>query len=397
MKKTLLLSIVAVNMLMADDIAWLRDTFQSGKINGQVRAGLIKVAFDKKEQIDERAFSLGAKVHLETSEAQKYGAGVTGYTSNSLGFNDRKKDKVNGDFFDADKKSYTILGEAYFRANISDTTIKIGRQELDTPLMNSDDIRMIPNTFSGILATNTTIKDLTLSAGYFNKMSGWESAVGPERFGAIQTAAEIQNDDGIAFVSATYEGVENVNLQFWNYYITNVVNALYLEAGYKFNFNGVDFGVGGQYQFQADIGDKVMGAKKAFMVGLNAFATLQTNTTLNIAFNDGNDDELIEAWGGAPMFTSYFDNLTPVNGKNAQAYAGGVEQDLSNFGLNGALIGAYYGVFKADNFDKEEFDIVLGYEKEPFSVDGVIVFLEDNTNTGADSYTGYVLRANYNF
>ncbi len=394
MQKVLLLSLVTSGLLLADG-NWLKDSFENGKVEGQVRAAVIANSYDDKATLDDSAFSLGGKLHYETDESNNYGAGATFYTSNTLGLTPSNADEINGELLSSTKKGYSILGEAYVRAKLGDTTLKIGRQELDTPLVNSDDIRMVPNTFTGLVAINNSVKNLTLIGAYVTKMSGWESEGSAEKFVNIQEAAGVANDDGVPVVAGIYDGIEGLTLQFWDYYVTNVINAVYLEGGYEFNVNGIDLGLGVQYQTQSDIGDKLAGEKDANMFGINASVGFESGTTFTIAYNDGNEEGLIQAWGAAPMFTSYFDNLTPVNGTNAEAVAGGVEQDLANFGFEGGWIGAYIGTFQADGFDQDEIDIALSYEVDNIAIDAVAIFLEDNK--AQEGYNGYLLRANYNF
>ena len=38
--------------------------------------------------------------------------------------------------------SFSVLGEAYIQAEFSNTTLKLGRQELETPFVNTDDNRL---------------------------------------------------------------------------------------------------------------------------------------------------------------------------------------------------------------------------------------------------------------
>ena len=390
MKKVLLLSVVTSGLLLADG-NWLKDSFENGKVEGQIRTAFIANSYDDKSVLDDSAFTLGGKLHYESDESKDYGVGATFYTTNGLGLNPSNRDEMNGDFFDADKKSYSILGEAYVRAKFGDTTVKIGRQELETPLATTDDIRMIPNTYTGLVAVNNSIKNLALIGAYVTKASGR----GINGFVNMQEAAGVNNNDGVPVVAAIYDGIEGLTLQFWDYYVTNIINAVYLEGGYEVNVNGVDLGLGVQYQTQSDIGDKLAGDIDANMFGITASAGISTGTTFTISYVDGNEGATIQAWGAAPMFTSYFDSLTSVNGTNDESVAGGIEQDLSHFGFEGGWIGAYFGNFQADNFDQDEIDIAVGYEVDNIAVNGVAVFVEDNK--GQEGYNGYLLRANYNF
>jgi imipenem/basic amino acid-specific outer membrane pore len=50
-----------------------------------------------------------------------------------------------------DNDNYSMVGELYAQYKSGNTTLKGGRQKLDTPMAGSDDARMTPNLFEAYL------------------------------------------------------------------------------------------------------------------------------------------------------------------------------------------------------------------------------------------------------
>ena len=58
-----------------------------------------------------------------------------------------------------DQNPLNSLGQAYARAQIYDQEFRYGRQLVDTPLINPQDNRMVPNTFEGLTLVTLPDKD----------------------------------------------------------------------------------------------------------------------------------------------------------------------------------------------------------------------------------------------
>lgn len=414
-KKIILISTIASSFLVAEST--IADYFKNGEVNGNVRAGYImdKASVDDAES---SAFAVGGKFHYNTDPSQDYGMGATFYTTQGLGFND-SEDK-NSVFFSSENESYTILSEAYISANVAQTAIKIGRQHIDTPLAGIDDGRMIPNSFEAVTAVNTSLKDIVLVGAYVSKMSGWDSLYEPEKF--VDPVKGMSG--GIPTLGVVYNGVENLSTQLWDYYITDVVNAVYGDASYSIPLGSMSLTLSGQILSESDIGDSIVGSRDAFVYGWKADLGFEsTGTTLTMAYNDGNDGsedcpsyigcpvgdaDPLNGFAGFPLFTSYFHELTAISGAydNVEAIAGGVEQDLTSLGANGLSMYLYYGLFEADYLELSEFNLLFEYAGiENLTIDGGLVFVTDDqtvtfydgTPKKDDGFDRYVLRATYEF
>ena len=58
-----------------------------------------------------------------------------------------------------DQSPLNVLGQAYARAQIYDQEVRGGRQLVDTPLINPQDNRMVPNTFEGVTLVSLPDKE----------------------------------------------------------------------------------------------------------------------------------------------------------------------------------------------------------------------------------------------
>jgi hypothetical protein len=159
----------------------LEAMFKEGKVSGQIRSMYIDLNTDLARGAGEAdGVAVGGKLKFETAPYMGLSFGSAFYTSNGLAANDRN-DMVGTGLVNG-ASSYSLLGEAYVQYVNGNTMLKMGRQQLDTPLAGSDDIRIVPNLFEAYLLTNTDIADTTLVLAHVTKMAGWDSAAGVTSF-----------------------------------------------------------------------------------------------------------------------------------------------------------------------------------------------------------------------
>ncbi len=154
-------------------------------------------------------------------------------------------------------KSYAALTKLNGTFDYGSGFVKIGYQTLETPMADSDDIRLVPNTyFAGILAY-TGIKNITLLAAHVSHMAGVVdsgSSEGPENYHSMSDVAlggelggnDLVDDVGVSAVAGIYSNEEaGANGQLWYYSMPDAgvkignddlgaVSAMYLDAGMAF-------------------------------------------------------------------------------------------------------------------------------------------------------------------
>jgi hypothetical protein len=369
---------------------------------GQLRAGYI--TFQEDGATRTSAYALGGHFHFDTKRWNGLMVGAAAYTVLDLGIN-QNPDHVNPDFFDDKGKSFIILSKAFIDGKWGNTEIKLGRQTLDTPLADSDDIRMIPNFFQAYTLINTDIDHLTLTAGFIDRMAGWENGVDASRFVNIGEVLGTEKIDGIAYASASYDGIENLSMSLWYYHYDDIANILYAEAGYELHLlESVDLTFGLQFGGTHETGEKLLGVKDGHAYGISMEAGFSdTGITLLAAYNKGTGSTGATdlSLGGGPFFTSMEDQTIDAIGGKGYAWMTALGYDMSHIGLSGFSGGIAYGLFKTDraagHYHASETDVVLDYNPdERFSITAALA-LVDHKDDGLSDFDQFRLIGSYSF
>lgn len=375
MKRSFVLGTVLTVSLYAQG---LESAFKNATTDGYIRAGF--------QHQDEGELSIGGKLHLQTAPIAGMSFGTSFYTTN--GINDKYNDGIA--FFSTDQRSYSILGEAYIQAEIQNTFLKVGRQELDTPYADTDDIGMVPNTFEGLSVVNNDIEDTTIVLAHLQKMSGVDADIS-EKF------TKINSSDGVQAVGIIYEGFEDITLNGWFYNASDFAKLTYLEADYARSFGKVNVGAAGQYTIQDyDNSNEVSVYGVNFTLGLEG-----SGLTFQTAYNkaDSTNGQVAENFfGGGPFFISCEHLTMAESGENGEAYRVGVEVDGASYGIEGlGFTLSYLGAEGDDGSDLNEIDLMASYAvNDQLSLDLIYSDMTDNAND-SESYTNTRFFVNYAF
>lgn len=369
---------------------------------GQLRAGYINFSEDGSPHTS--ASSLAGHVHLSTQRWNGLKVGAEAYAVLKLG-NDQEHFNLNSDFFDVDGKSFLLLSQAYLDGKWGNTEMKLGRQSLDTPHADSDDLRMIPNYFEVYRVTNRDVDDLTLSAGFINRMAGWENSVDSSKFVKVgKTLGAGKKMDGIYYASASYEGIKDLSLSLWYYNYHDIANVIYAEAGYAHELSkNISLVLGLQYDGSQETGEALLGKQDAQTYGIS----LETNfaeigVTVLAAYNKDNGDTgaMGLSLGGGPLFTSMEDQTLDALETSGSAWVIGAGYDFGKLGVDDLIFGVAYGSFEADNaslYRSREIDAVLEYNyNDTISATAAYASVNFKGNRMED-YEQFRVLVNYNF
>jgi hypothetical protein len=377
--------------------------WQDGQASGQIRLGYISQDADVAATSTTDATAIGGQFKYETAEWKRLQFGLAAYLSKKLHSlsGDAAQGELNSDFFDKDSKSFAYIGEAYLNMDFDDFNVRAGRQLLDTPYVNTDDIRMLPNTFEGAYGSYTGLDNTTLFGGYISQWAGADSATAAEGQDEFKDMAGT-NGDGTAVAGLLYEGFENLAVQGWVYDIDNMTQLFYADATYGME-GGEDYAFEFGVQF-ATFDEEGASATDGNAYGISA-AVSRTNMTLSIAYNKtSNDagDSVTNGFGGGPYFTS-MDEMTIGDLSDAEAYIIGAEFDLSERVVDGLGVSVAHGHFEDEGratTDTDELDIVVSYALGDH-LDAELIYANvDNDAAPNDADTNfdrYLLRINYNF
>lgn len=346
MKKfTIGLSLALLSTLSVQAADSLQEAFSNAKTSGQIRAFYIDRTYSGAIVNNRNSLAIGGSLGIETEAYKGLSIGMKYYTTNGIRIHDGSAafegstsydPSLYGDGF----SSYSMLGEAYLKycldcTGLTNTTITIGRQKLNTPLAAADDARMLPNLFEAVVISNTDIIDTTLigahvtkeAVGTFGNVYGTPSQLSLQSGyglgyklgtnGEFREMGEIALGEGtdtagVTAVAAIYSGIAGLKLQAWDYVAHDILNAVYLQADYGWNCllsDAVKMKASAQYINESDIGDKLAGEVDSNYIGAKVGATLGAlSAYVAYSTTDSSDSAqanggIITPWGGIPAFT----------------------------------------------------------------------------------------------
>jgi imipenem/basic amino acid-specific outer membrane pore len=398
MKKAVVLSIAAVAALSATSID---EAFVAGKASGQIRGAYTSTENDVGGNTYGTA--LGGILKYESAEWKGLKLGVAAYVSQKIhGATGKEGENLNTELFDMDGKSYAYVGEAYLDYTLNDLNLRVGRQQIDTPFADTDDIRMHPNTFEAAIVTYSGIEGTTLVGGVVTRWAGYDSedTISKDKFKKLGG----NESNGVAVVGIINESVENLAMQGWYYNIDEVSDAIYADATYAIPFSEtMGLELSAQYaHFSEEKGSgmdgNVYGIGAAFNVG-----ALTLGATYNKASND-DGKTVSNGFGGGPYMTS-MEEWTIDGMNDVKAYQLSAELNMADAGLEGVTLSALYGNFKSDidGTKVRELDLIASLElSEAISGDISYAMIDDKYDnadgSGGDAgYDRFLVRLNYNF
>jgi len=369
---------------------------------GQLRAGYID--FKEDGTAHANAYALAGHFHLYSKRWNGLMVGAEAYAVLNSGI-DQKSHTLNGDFFDDEGKSFILLSQAYIDGKWGNTEIKLGRQSLDTPHADSDDIRIMPNYFEAYTITNTDIDNFTFTAGIIDKMAGWENGVNSADFVDVgETLGLSQKIDGIYYASASYEGINDLSLSLWYYHYSDIANVLYAELGYTQQLSTYStLTLGLQYDGSSKSGAALLGQQDAQTFGISLEVNFEDiGITILTAYNQDSGDTgaMGLSLGGGAFFTSMEDQTLDALGTSGSAWIIGAGYSFEKVGLDGLAFGVAYGNFEADDvstYHTRETNAILEYEwNDKVSATAAFTSIE-NKVAHLQDYTQLRIIANYNF
>ena len=389
-------SVVAATVVAGTSLpaATVDTVFTEGKTQGNVRLGYIAQE-NPGSDADTYATAVGGRLGFETAAWNGLKFGVTAYVSQEIGALSGEGGELNPDFFADGQDSFAYMGEAYFEYTWRDVMVRVGRQRIDTPLADTDDIRMLPNSFEALIATYGGIADTALVAGYVTRWAGYDSG------GDISAFKRLADDgSGALVIGAMNESVEGLTLQGWYYGIDGVADALYADALYALELaEGVGFETvlqgGCFYEKEASGVDGCV----AGVAGALEWGAVMVAAAFNVAMNDGGT-AVVNGFGGGPYVTS-MEEMTIDGLEDAKGYVVAAEADLSELGLDGAGITVAYGLFKSYTTPSDradEVDVIGTYAaSERLEAEISYATIDDKYGSLGGDWSRWLLRFNYTF
>ncbi len=325
---------------------------------------------DSVDLFDKRSSQLGTAATLDVTH--KFTKNIA-MNFTAVGFANAMNDHDIG-FFEGER-SGAFMNVANITASFADTTVILGRQLLDTPMLGSFDWLLAPSGFEAYTVANSSIDNLTLVGSYVRTMRA--------------------NNTGNDFVNLTDIGDGNnwtlgaaydnnaINGSVWYYNVdAGDYTQVYVDAGYDFGVAKVD----AQYVYTDKTNEEESNA-----LGIKASATLGTFNLMTAYVNVA--DNTVGYVERDALYTSSWNTMTSNSIGDAFKVEAGTE-------FASVTASASYAYYEYDNGmgseDGHEIDVILGYNITT-AIDINAVY----TNTDYGDCTGDInaleIYANYKF
>ena len=353
------------------------EMFTEGEYYGRLRSNTFYNTFKNEDasHSDHIISGIGGSLILKSATLNDFDFGAGFYFSQ--GFYDISDDNVGNlkkgkdvisrfDYVNDDESYMAVLGQAYLRySGVAKTEFIFGRQLVETFYAKSNDTKMIPNTFDGLVVDTKAVPNSKIKLAYLyeQKLRDHTSTHSILMYGDANSTSSLnpnwsENDDSAMHKGLTYtalkaagkptdaplitgdlknKSIKNLNADLSFYVVPELLSQVMLEANYKIYFDGFSVTPGMRYIKQFDNGaGKVGGASyskglaasgykdidslEAQMIAARVVTKLQ-NYKINLGYTNILDEaDLITPWRGFPT-AGYTRSMARYNWKaNTKSY-----------------------------------------------------------------------------
>lgn len=431
----------------------LSEMFSEGEYYGRIRSNTFYNNFNNVDtnHANHIISGLGGSLILKSASLHGFDFGTGFYFSQGFfnvengGVSNLKKGKdiISRYNYANDDESYmAVLGQAYIRyRGLEKTEVILGRQLVETFYAKSNDTKMIPNTFDGLVVSTKALPQTSIKLAYLyeQKLRDHTSSHSVLMYGDTSSTSDIksqwsQNDDTAMHKGLTYtaliaagkptdsplitgdfknRSIKNLNADASFYVVPELLSQIMLEANYKIDFDGFSVTPAMRYIQQFDHGAGAVGGA-SYSKGLNAtgykdidslkaqmiaarVVTKIQNYKINLGYTNILDEaDLITPWRGFPT-AGYTRSMARYNWKaNTQSYRLELVRNANKKGIyEDVFIQTSILYTNADESkgNKDEMYYYVGFVQNiPAMVDlqwrlrlGYVDYINDNTFNDVDA------------
>ena len=286
-----------------------------------------------------------------------------------------------------DQKQLNVLGQAFGRAILFNQEVRGGLMPVDTPLINPQDNRMVPNTFEATTLSSIPNKDRSYdySLGYIWNIKQRDSNDFISMSDAL-AGADVTNF-GAPFAMLKYRPFAGFSTIFMDYNVQDFVNTGFAQAEYAFQLpkNLPQWTIGANYIDQRSVGSDLLTGSSFQTYQASGKAQMQyVGWTIFAAGSlTGNGSNIFSPYGTKPNYT----DMQQVSFDNAgeKAIGASAAYDLGyafkQYGLSGLSTGAWYthgwgAINPATNLavpNRDELDLFVQYRPSDGPLKGLRV------------------------
>jgi len=333
------------------------NTQKSGKFFGRLRNHTFYFTYKTPDASYETQLvtAIGASLIYKSASFKGFDFSIGAYGSraffdeknlNDIAYLKAAKDSLSRyQYINGDSKSLYTFAQANINYRYLQTNITLGRQLVETFYTKSNDTKMVPNSFDGVVVASKEIPDSTLKFAYLakQKLRDHQDAHSVFMVGDANSTSGVtrpewtQNDDSAMHKGLTYtalkaagkdtdaplivldgqnKSIKNLKVDFSSYLVPELLSQVMGELNYTLIFNGFSISPGVRYIKQFDNGAGAIGSASIYKTGLSGYndatslnsqmiaarlvARIQ-DYKINLAYTNILDEaDLVTPWRGFP-------------------------------------------------------------------------------------------------
>lgn len=279
--------------------------------------------------------------------------GAAGYAVSTLGLENNLVANTWTGAHDQATDDTAWMSELWLSGTVGKTTAKVGRMQLDTPLVFSETWSVAANTFDAAVLINQDLPDTALIGAWIGKSNGVDvnniSASTADRDAIFRDGAVFGTfgSKGAYAVGAINNSLKFLTAQAWYYNVVNIADAYWLQADWDCKLVK-DVRIGAQY---ANMNPKGMAIDPAVLnlanrdssayavrVGYEGIKDLKLSAAYSSTDKDGQlSIQNVAASGQSKLYTEAWWNYGFVGAPGADSY-----NVTAEYNAGFAKLGAYY-------------------------------------------------------
>lgn len=303
----------------------------------------------------------GGREHTHSRRAWVQGTQLkysSGYTQGTIGFGldvaafnainlERGKGRIGGggnrtlaDSNGHGVEEWSKLGIANVRLRVSNTELKAGRFQVDTPVFSYFDNRALPSSFTGYAISSEELDNLALQAGSFRRVSP-RTGAGDEAFTTEYGTREVKGEH-MHYLGGNYKPLESLEIAAYGGRFEDIWDQYYL---------GITHTLGDRENLSLRTAlngyrTRDTGSRKAGYIDNNAWSLAFTLAhqahALTLAWQQIDGDEYFDYVHETAAIYLANSLLSDYNGPNEKSAQIRYETDWSYFGVPGLSTTAWY-------------------------------------------------------
>lgn len=325
------------------------DMFNKGEFFGRLRSNTFLFNYSKTTNNDTLSSGLGGSLVYQSGIYNNFDVRLGLYYSHGFvdGASLTTVNNLKGGADILNRPAYRangtldigVLGQSYVRyTGIEKSDVIVGRQLVETFFTSSNDTKMIPETWDGVVFNTKALPSTKATVAYLadEKMRGHTDANSPLVYSSSTTSDSI-NDDTVMAKGLTYDklmahgkstaspliiaevhntSVKDLKLDAAGYIVPELISQAMMEANYKFGVNkdlSITPGVRYLHQFDQGAGEVGSAALSGTATGYSNKTSMNSdmiaarivakykNYSLNLAYSKVYDKaDLVDPWRAFP-------------------------------------------------------------------------------------------------